>query len=155
MHTSILSLALAFAPAVLAATPSNYGGWNISIGDDNFEYGYRATHFDVFYIDANTAGAEPIAAGCQTIKRPGVAPADRGCAPTGFNYTLDGDVGVAGTYPFSLEQTVTLDGTEITLYGAGLVEIQCTPHPDNDLPYTQCTGSATARVDKAGDQIIE
>ncbi|RYO16403.1 hypothetical protein AA0121_g6420 [Alternaria tenuissima] len=155
MYASILSLALAIAPAVLAATPSNYGGWNIAIEDNNFEYGYRSTPVDVLYIDANTASGEPVAADCQTIKRPGAAPADTGCAPASFNYTLDGDVGVAGSYSFALEQTVTLNGTEVTVYGAKLIEIKCTPHSEDDLTYTQCKGNAIVRVDKTGDEIID
>jgi hypothetical protein len=172
MYASVLSLALSLAPAVVAATPSNYGGWNVTIEDNNFEYGYRSTNIDALYIDANTASGEPVAAGCKTIKRPGAAPADTGCSPASFNYTLDGDAGVAGSYcklsstplryvrltisiAFALEQTVTFNGTGITVYGAKLIEIQCTPHPEEDLPYTQCKGTAIVRVDKAGDQIIE
>jgi hypothetical protein len=50
---------------------------------------------------------------------------------------------------------VTLDGTEVTVCGAKLVEIQCTPHPEEDLPYTPCKGTAIVRVDRAGDEIIE
>jgi hypothetical protein len=56
---------------------------------------------------------------------------------------------------FALEQTVTLDGTEVTVYGAKLIEIKCTSHPEEDLPYTKCNGTAVVRVDKAGDEIIE
>ncbi|CAG5175291.1 uncharacterized protein ALTATR162_LOCUS10706 [Alternaria atra] len=155
MYASVLSLALSLAPAVVAATPSNYGGWNVTIEDNNFEYGYRSTNIDALYIDASTASGEPVAAGCKTIKRPGAAPADTGCSPASFNYTLDGDAGVAGSYSLALEQTVTFNGTGITVYGAKLIEIQCTPHPEEDLPYTQCKGTAIVRVDKAGDQIIE
>jgi hypothetical protein len=65
MYASVLSLALALAlaPTVLAATPSNYGGWNVTIEDNNFEYGYRSTHVDVLYIDANTVGGDVSVAG--------------------------------------------------------------------------------------------
>jgi hypothetical protein len=56
---------------------------------------------------------------------------------------------------FALEQTVTLNGTEVTVYGAKLIEIKCTPHSEDDLPYTQCKGNAIVRVDKAGDEIID
>jgi hypothetical protein len=98
MYAYVLSLALALAPAVLAAKPSNYGGWNVTIEDNNFEYGYHSMAVYALYIDANTAGGEPIAASCSTIKRPGAAPAQSGCSPANFNYTLDGDASVAGSY---------------------------------------------------------
>ncbi|KAG9196501.1 hypothetical protein G6011_01622 [Alternaria panax] len=111
---------------------------NVTVEDNNFEYWYRSTHVDVFYSNADTAGRVPIAGGCQTIKRPGVAPADRGCSPASFNCTLDGGFGIAGSYSLALEQTVTLNGTEVTVHGAKPIEIQCTSYPEEDLPYKQC-----------------
>lgn len=124
MYASVLSLALTLATAVLAAAPSNYGGWNVTIEDNKYEYGYRSTHVDALYIDTNTAGGEPIAAGCQTIKRPGAAPAQTGCSPTNFNYTLDGDAGVAGSY-CKLALTTTPSVHETDLFYSPCARADC------------------------------